>query len=279
LHSENNAGMASQALCIGINDYPGSGSDLTGCINDARDWAGAFRGCGLPVTELHDRAATGQAIRECLLQLIAQAEPEETLLIQYSGHGSFVPDIDSDEPDGTDECICPYDFQTDLITDDELFDIFESREKGVRIVMISDSCNSGTVTRFNPILTPQPNGAPGPERRVRFLPPESFLRPHEFAVLGERRRIKRSSPPGRYAALLLSGCQDVEYSYDAVFNGRPNGAFTYVALQALKTLPPDATYRQWHQAIRRILPSQQYPQTPNLYGSRTMKDWKVFQGN
>ncbi|MGE5839594.1 MAG: caspase family protein, partial [Deltaproteobacteria bacterium] len=31
--------MAKRALCIGINDYPGTGSDLAGCVNDANDWA------------------------------------------------------------------------------------------------------------------------------------------------------------------------------------------------------------------------------------------------
>ena len=30
--------MAKRALCIGINDYPGTGSDLAGCVNDAHDW-------------------------------------------------------------------------------------------------------------------------------------------------------------------------------------------------------------------------------------------------
>ena len=28
--------------------------------------------------------------------------------------------------------------------------------------------------------------------------------------------------------------------------------------------------------IRKVLPSQQYPQTPNLYGSSSMKRWKVL---
>ena len=27
-----------RSLHIGINDYPGTGSDLSGCINDANDW-------------------------------------------------------------------------------------------------------------------------------------------------------------------------------------------------------------------------------------------------
>jgi hypothetical protein len=49
-----------------------------------------------------------------------------------------------------------------------------------------------------------------------------------------------------------------------------------LAYAALAGLPPRATYRDWHRAIRRVLPSQQYPQTPNLYGSTSMKRWKVL---
>ncbi len=74
----------------------------------------------------------------------------------------------------------------------------------------------------------------------------------------------------------MSGCQDVEYSYDAWFSSRPNGAFTFVALATLAKLPKEATYQDWYKAIRKVLPSQQYPQSPNLYGSSAMKKWKIF---
>jgi hypothetical protein len=77
--------------------------------------------------------------------------------------------------------------------------------------------------------------------------------------------------------LLLSGCRDTEYSYDASFNGRPNGAFTFVALQALKSLAATATYRDWYTAIRQKLPTAEYPQTPNLFGSTTQKRWRLFE--
>ena len=33
--------MANKALCIGINNYPGTHMDLQGCVNDAEDWATA----------------------------------------------------------------------------------------------------------------------------------------------------------------------------------------------------------------------------------------------
>ena len=64
--------------------------------------------------------------------------------------------------------------------------------------------------------------------------------------------------------------------YDAYFQGRPNGAFSFVALRALAKLPAKATYSDWFKAIRKVLPSQQYPQSPNLYSSSSMKRWKVL---
>lgn len=270
--------MAKHALCIGINDYPGTGSDLAGCVNDAKDWAAALRNRGFSVTTLLNKKATGTAMRSAIRAIVSNAASGDVVVVQYSGHGSFVPDLDGDEPDGTDECLCPYDIGTKgPLTDDELFEIYSARGKGVKLLMISDSCHSGTVARFAPIVTPPTTrGRNAPQRKVRFLPPAAYLSRREVARLGERRAMRRSSPPGRYAALLLSACQDTEYSYDAYFQGRPNGAFTFVALSALASVPAKATYRDWFKAIRRVLPSQQYPQTPNFYGSKSMKGWKVL---
>jgi hypothetical protein len=109
------------------------------------------------------------------------------------------------------------------------------------------------------------------------MPPEVFLPKSQVAKMGVARRVlRRSSPPGRNGALLIAGCQDSEYSFDAYFAGRPNGAFTYVALDSLKKLPKNATYLDWFQKIRKVLPSQQYAQTPNLFGASSMKKWKVL---
>ena len=271
--------MTLRALCIGINDYPGTDSDLAGCVNDASDWAAALRQRGFEVATLRDRKATGAGIRNAIRDLLTRSRSGDLAVVQFSGHGSFVPDEDGDEPDGTDECLCPHDVKrTGPITDDELFELFNARPAGVKVVMISDSCHSGTVARFAPIRTPPTMpGASPPRRTVRFLPPGTFLPRREAARLGLRRAARPSSPPGRYACVLLAGCQDTEYSYDAYFKGRANGAFTFVALRALATLRKSATYREWYKAIRKDLPSRQYPQTPNLYGSSSMKAWKVLQ--
>jgi metacaspase-1 len=270
--------MAKRALCIGINNYPGTDSDLAGCVNDAHDWAKVLQDRGFTAKTMLNKQATAKQMRKAIEALVLDAKKGDSLVIQYSGHGSFVPDLDGDEPDGTDECLCPYDvMRNGPITDDELFEISAHLARGVKALMISDSCHSGSVTRFAPITTPPTAmGKNAPQRTVRFLPPTVYLPRREVSKLGLRRAIRRSSPPGRYGALLMAGCQDVEYSYDAYFRGRPNGAFTFAAIRALSKLRPNATYSAWFKEIRKTLPSRQYPQSPNLYGASSMKKWKVL---
>ncbi|MFM8252890.1 MAG: caspase domain-containing protein [Planctomycetota bacterium] len=269
--------MAKFAFCIGINDYPGSGNDLAGCVNDVKDWAALLKARGFTVTTLLDSAATGKAMRAGMAETIAQAKAGDQVVIQYSGHGSFVPDKNGDEPDGYDECLCPYDiFSKGPLIDDELSKIFAARADGVRLVFISDSCHSGTVARFSPIESAALGKGKVPKiTRARFLPPSTFLSESQVKTMGVR-KVRSASAPGSFYALLLSGCQDSETSADAWFAGRPNGAFTFSALKALETLEETATYQDWYNAIRKRLPSSAYVQTPNINGSATMKAWKVF---
>lgn len=51
------------ALCIGINNYPGTGSDLAGCVNDAKDWGSALEDRGYSVTSMLDGDATRKAMK------------------------------------------------------------------------------------------------------------------------------------------------------------------------------------------------------------------------
>lgn len=270
--------MTKMALCIGINDYPGTGSDLAGCVNDVRDWTRALESRDFQVTTLLNRQATGANIRSAIRAVLARARAGDVVAIHYSGHGSYVPDVDGDEADGTDECICPHDVaRHGEITDDELFRLYGGRAAGVRLVVFSDSCHSGTVARFAPIRTPATtSGRSAPQRKVRFLPPAAFLAQLRMRRFGRLAWVRGGSPPGRHAALLMAGCGETEYSYDAWFRGRPNGAFTFVALSTLARLPRRATYRDWFRKIRAMLPSQQYPQSPNLFGSPAMKRWTVL---
>lgn len=260
-----------RALVIGINDY-GPNNSLAGCLNDVNDWAKVFKIREFDeINIIIDKQATGNAILSAVDRLIGLSKKGDTLVIQYSGHGSFIRDENNDEDDSVDECLCPYDIMDNgPIVDDQIYELSQQIKPGVRALMISDSCHSGTVAKFAPIMTPpSTKNVNSPQRTIRFMPPSNFLSKKEISKLSDN---KKYSPISRGGYLLLmAGCQDWEYSYDAYFNGRPNGAFSFVAIESLSKISTKATYIQWINAIRKMLPSRQYPQTPNLFGFSNIK--------
>ena len=267
-----------RSLHIGINDYPGTGMDLSGCVNDANDWEETLEARGFQTTSLLDGEASKSNMIEAILKIVDDTGRDDITVITYSGHGTWVPDEDDDEVDGRDEALCPHDItQGQVLTDDELYEIFSERKRGARIIVISDSCHSGTVVRACNLM-PGTASDSWKFQKIRFLAPEFYIRGDKVRLRRARQVEKiKASAKIRAAAVLLSGCKDDEYSYDAWFNERANGAFTYVALQTLKSLPKTATYRDWHREIRKILPHVNYPQTPQLSGSWPQRSkWRVF---
>lgn len=264
--------MSKKALCIGINDYPGTQSDLSGCVNDAHDWADILASRQFEVRQLLDGRATRAAMQQAIGDLISAAEPDDTLVITYSGHGTWVPDASGDEPDGRDEALCPHDINTaGALLDDEIHALFDQRRRRVHIVLLSDSCHSGSVTRGDE--SDLDERAP----RARFLPPQVWM-PADQVPRSARRPAALFGGLARVGGdLLLSGCMDTEYSWDTRFHDRPNGAFTYYAIKTLKRLPPDATYAQWYGSIRDYLPSTRLPQNPQVLGSVRARQFRIFE--
>ena len=274
--------MAKNALCIGINDYPGTHMDLKGCVNDAEDWEKTLSSYDYSVSTLHDEQATKAAMVEAMSGLINQAEQGDKLIITFSGHGTYQPDMDGDESDNLDEALCPYDIQTNgsALSDDEIHEIFNQRKNGVQLVFISDSCHSGTVNRAAP-SEPEVD-APRP----RFMPMGNWLPQDRLPHASSRNLFSglaaafglspfKGAVVKQQGDLLLSRCQEGpnNYSYDAKIKDRYNGAFTYYAL---KTLRPSISYANWHRAICDYLPSASLPQTPQIVGNREAREQKVF---
>lgn len=277
--------MAKTALCIGINNYPGTDMDLNGCVNDADDWAEELGRRGYSVTRLLDAKATKAAMVEGLQSVIGGAASGDSVVITFSGHGTYVPDADGDELDGLDEALCPHDLTTGgPLIDDEIRSLFGKRKGGVRLVLISDSCHSGTVTRLAAAEASEPHLP-----RPRFLPMGNWMRADQIprAALAPAATMNAGTGVSPLAGamskragdLLLAGCKEGpnNFSYDAWINGRYNGAFTFYALKALKTLPPTATYADWMQAVTPgSLPSASYPQSPRIVGSAVARRMRVF---
>lgn len=272
------------ALCIGINNYPGTHMDLQGCVNDAQDWAAVLTERGYKTTQLLNDQATKAAMVDAMSKLIAGGGKGDSLVITFSGHGTYQPDEDGDEVDGLDEALCPYDLQTNgsALTDDEIKAIFSTRKGGARLLLIADSCHSGTVTRAA-------RAEPDADTRPRFMPMGNWLPasklPKNFAGKTAQTMVGpigtsplASALVKQVGDLLLAGCKEGpnNFSYDARIAGRYNGAFTYYALKALKALKPKATYNDWYKAMLKSLPSASYPQTPQLFGAAAAKRRKAL---
>lgn len=244
-----------RAVCIGINNYPGVFNDLKGCVNDARDWSALLQGFGFDVSLLLDSQATAQNVKAALQGLVDVTNAGDIAVLTYSGHGTQVVDKNSDEADPYDEAIFLYD---DTVIDDELRVILQGIHPQATLVVISDSCFSGSVTRIA-----------GEKVIPRFVPPA-------VSTAGRVARRPFLLPESDMPEILISGCGDSEYSYDAEFDGRPNGAMTALAIGVIKQ-NPDVTYREFYAGLRTLLPSQDYPQTPQLEGSDANKGRKLFE--
>jgi metacaspase-1 len=244
-----------KAICIGINNYPDPANHLNGCLNDAQDWSVLLEGYGFEVTKILDAQATKDNIIGTFNNLIGEAGEGDVVVMTYSGHGTQVLDTNNDEDDMYDEALYVYD---GVIVDDDIREIISNANDKAQIVIIADSCFSGTVTKA--VITEN-------------LKPR-FVRAENVPPAAKLKKAFLSKQTGQdMVEILLSGCNDKEYSYDANINGKWNGAFTAFTIPLIRN---ELTYNELYVKIREKLPSENYPQTPQLEGSDANKNLKLF---
>ena len=268
--------MGKKAFCVGINDYPGDGSDLNGCINDANAWAGLLNEHFdfADVATLTDSEATKQNMVDGLKKLMTGAKAGDVLVFTNSSHGTYVAEEGGDEPK-YDEALCPYDVQTNVLLDDELRELFGNLPDGVRFTMIADNCHSGTVTRAA-VAENLPGLRTPDDRRVRFYSPA--LRGGKVLDNPWKAMPNKVSkyPEEKMNHVLLTGCTDKEYSYDAMIEGKYHGAMTFHAIQAIQMSNYNLNYRQLHQRTAFLVDQAGYNQHPQLEGPSRLKRRQIF---
>jgi len=143
-------GGAGYALAIGLKEvdpahYAGWSGHLSGCEPDVEDMKDIATQQGLKVETLVTAQATREAVLSKLEDLAERMQKGDLLIVSYSGHGGQIPDQNDDETDGMDETWCLYDGE---LLDDELHGAWAKFKAGVRILVFSDSCHSGTVLKM-----------------------------------------------------------------------------------------------------------------------------------
>ncbi|RZT93709.1 caspase family protein [Rivibacter subsaxonicus] len=273
-------------LHIGLNTvsashYGGWSGPLQACEFDANDMAALAAERGMSSSVLLTKKATRSAVLDAIRAAAKQLHGGDFFFLSYSGHGGQVPDVSGEERDDKlDETWCLYDGQ---LIDDELYLELASFITGVKVLVLSDSCHSGSVVRAGP---PQAGVTP-PEMRSKAMPAAVALRTYRdnrrfydklqegvaaasekagivdpdaalAAVAATSARLTKIARRMKPRVILISGCQDNQSSYD----GDHNGAFTERMLTVWNNGGFSGNYAQFHATIKAGMPAVQ---TPNLF--------------
>ncbi|MEG3848244.1 caspase family protein [Microcoleus sp. herbarium19] len=266
---------------------------LKGCINDAKALQAVAKSQGFESQLILDEEATYTNIHNAIVKASHELFSEDTFFLTIACHGAQIPSLigSDDEVDGLDETWVLFDRQ---LIDDELYDLLGQFRAGVRIIVLSDSCHSGTMLRplssllksqgaqeilttfttefisekprvFRRFELPQERNAQKTDEKVFFraVPPE--ISRGEFKQHSSRyQQIQKSLSTRNLreniqaTVLLLSGCQDNQLSSD----GEKNGLFTETLLKVWNSGSFQGNYISMYKQIRGNMPPWQ---TPNYY--------------
>ena len=220
-----------KALLIGIN-YRGTSSELNGCINDVQNLKELIVPNSTEVIVLTDDAADKPTKENILngLNWLADCKPGDNLLLQYSGHGSYIADVNGDESDHRDEVICPIDYDSaGFISDDTLRSILSKIPADVNLFVVMDCCHSGTILD------------------LKYLYTRDYL---------GRITLKTQNYQDLNANIIsISGCKDTQTSADTfepdVQTGKweAQGALTYAITSTIKKYRDQSKLLTWRRLM------------------------------
>ena len=264
------------SIHIGINKvdprhYSGWDGALLACEFDANDMADLAKRRGFDTRTILTKDATAANVTAALTDAAGTLDTGDILFLSYSGHGGQVPDARGGKGDETDDKLDEtwvlYDRQ---LLDDELYALWQQFKPGVRIVVLSDSCHSGTATKVIQAVRPEALAgaidldleptAPPPEHVFRGMPKDLVMPVYRenHEVYDAVQRAGGDEVEVQAGVLLLSGCQDSQTSAD----GRRNGLFTATLLKVWD----DGKFRGGYRSFWRRIVEQMPPwQSPNFF--------------
>jgi hypothetical protein len=267
-----------QALLIGLNTvdpkhYAGWDGALAVCENDAKDFA-----LYLASRKINNRlllltkAATRGAVKNALDAAAKTLVRGDLFVVYYSGHGgNEIPDVNNDEKDGFDETWCLYDGE---LIDDELLLTWRKFKAGVRIIVISDSCFSGDIVKFNPLhlKLDKTKAMPAQIGHTTYKKNKSFYDKVLASVKDDTLKEEKKNPGFRSkikaTILQIASSQEWQPSIPETDNFPNNSLFTGVFMQQLKNKKL-STYNQLIKETKKKMPDYQTPKH-KIIGSKSL---------
>lgn len=209
---------------------------------------------------------TRRNIIEGFQWLLSGAQPNDSLFLHYSGHGSQSKDGEGDEVDGYDETICPVDYASSgQIVDDEMNALLVQRlPAGVRLTAIFDSCHSQTALDLPYIYDCYGNikkqkasrkkaGMSVLEAAMDFRSgnilgalssgKKAFDSLAAIGNEGQAQAITEQTRRSRGDVVMFAGCKDSQTSADTNVAGYgATGACSFAFIDAVRSSGGDITY-------------------------------------
>jgi hypothetical protein len=266
------------ALLVGIDQYRPPIRSLRGCANDVRAIQALLEQRIVGTEDrlegprvLLNEDATRQAVIDGFRQYLANAREGDVVLFYYSGHGSQAqtpPEFQYLEPDRLDETLVCYDSrragQYDLADKELAKLIAEVAEQGPHIVVILDSCHSGSGTR-----AADTEGVRSIETDHRQRPVDSFIvSPAEARALSSMRTAAETFtdwaalPQGNH--VLLAACRAEEEAKERFVEGEQRGVFSYFLIKTLQGTGESPTYRDLLKRVNALVRMNAARQSPQL---------------
>ena len=277
------------ALLVGINDYLGGVTGLHGCVNDVkcmkeflelRTAGGEFAfkprilTSGDPQNP-KEAKPTREAVIKGFQEHLSQAGPDDIALFYYSGHGSqekAPPQFWHLEPDHLDETVVCYDSRTegcwDLADKELAVLIAETAQQDAHVLVILDSCHSGSGTRAADDI-----GIRLAPRDMRDRPLDSFLPgvvagADSIAKAGPGAGSTDTStgewftlPHGRH--VVISACRAEESAREKMMDdGYNHGVLSYYLLDTVQQVGPNLSYRDVFSRARVLVQNTVTDQNP-----------------
>ena len=269
-----------RAVVVGINRYDAvtspTGSQFTtarritnlnGAVNDAtamRDLLVARFGFPQQNAQLlTDAAATREAVVNAVNATLAQSQRGDVVVFYYAGHGSQRRNTLNNSPSRLDQTIVVADANIGAfdIRDKELARLFNPfLDKGVELILIFDSCHSGSITRG------------GLSQAVE-----------RWAAVDERDAadpgLGVDESPDRRGALVISAAQDYQSALErAGPSGEPRGVFTVALIETLNSVPPGESAVNVFRRMRARMQMDGLPQEPVLDATTDRQLRPLFGG-
>ena len=265
--------QATHAVLVGINDYvefeDEPGGDLLGAEHDALAMREVLveRWGLVPANMLVllGREATKDAIRAAIVDWLApRAGPGDLAIFYFAGHGSQVFDLDGDEPDGLDETLAPADVLVTSSANDIRDDEFRAWLSEIRteVVVILDSCHSGTATRAADMRTRSLERTPPPEGGRE--PTAIRQAPDRESMADATARVLELAAAAPNEAALEGPLDDGRGA-----NAGHGGMFTRYLVRALREATASTTYEEVLRGVADRLDIEEAGQSPQITGEGT----------